>query len=428
MDTSGITIGGSPVAVGDRVVYPNGGICRVKGLESKQIAGQSWNMLMLAREEDGATVMVPQSKVGSIGLRKVATAEAIEVLFQFFTHSSSDPELDWKVRHRENFEKMAAGGLLDTAGVLKGLHALAQIRPLPQKEREMYDSARHQLIGEISAALNVPQAVAENNIDYALTPPPGSGRTAPKDAPLDLKQLRRSLGGKRTGLGAALDDEEEETEDVTLGLDAPETDAEKDEDKDEAAGEGEVDGEDTGAKAPAIAAKPVAKAPKPPKPLKPPKAKPAAPVEAPPPAPVEVSPAAREEPPAPVAPPPPKVAPPPPPEVIAVAPPLPPVVEASPLPPAKPVVHPEAVAEAPRAAAPVIPAPPTPPAAARPVAAKPAPVKAVPAKVATKPPAPKEKTKPTKAASKASKSVKAAKPPAKKAPAKPAKKGKGSHK
>src|SRR4051812_27329676 len=102
MEATGITIGGAPVSVGDRVVYPNGGICKVKGVESKQIAGQAWKMLMLSREEDGATVMVPESKVGTIGLRKVATADAITVLFQFLAHSSSDPELDWKVRHREN--------------------------------------------------------------------------------------------------------------------------------------------------------------------------------------------------------------------------------------------------------------------------------------------------------------------------------------
>jgi RNA polymerase-interacting CarD/CdnL/TRCF family regulator len=215
-----ISIGGAPVAIGDRVVYPSGGICRVKGVESKVIAGQPWVMLMLTREEDGATVMVNQSKVDTIGLRKVASGDAIAVLFDFFTSSSADPELDWKVRHRENFEKMAAGGLLDTAGVLKGLHALAQLRPLPTKERELYDNARHLLVGEIAASLNLPMAVAEDQIDYALNPPPGSGRAAPKDLPLDLKSLRRSLSGSaRRGLAGDLglgEEEEEETTDPLL--------------------------------------------------------------------------------------------------------------------------------------------------------------------------------------------------------------------
>src|SRR4051812_48649005 len=100
MEATGIAISGSPVIAGERVVYPNGGICRVKGVETKSIAGQTWTMLMLQREEDGATVMVPQNKVDAIGLRKVATKEAIDVLFEFLTHSSTDPELDWKIRHK----------------------------------------------------------------------------------------------------------------------------------------------------------------------------------------------------------------------------------------------------------------------------------------------------------------------------------------
>jgi CarD family transcriptional regulator len=200
MDT-GISIEGSPVSVGERVVYPNGGICRVQGVQSTSIAGREWRMLILQREEDLAKVMVPQEKVATIGLRKVASARSIELLFEFLASSSDDPELDWKVRHRENFEKMAAGGLLDTAQVLKGLHALAQLRPLPSKEREMYDSARHQLVGEISAALSLPPAVAENQIALALIPPPGSGRSAPTAVPFDLKSLRRSVGGRRSASG-----------------------------------------------------------------------------------------------------------------------------------------------------------------------------------------------------------------------------------
>lgn len=216
--TTGISIQGAPVAVGERVVYPNGGICKVQGVQSQVIAGREWRMLVLQREEDLAKVMVPQEKVATIGLRKVANAEAVRVLFEFLSASSADPELDWKVRHRENFEKMSAGGLLDTAQVLKGLHALSRVRPLPTKEREMYDSARHQLVGEISASLSIPPAVAENNIDYALTPPPGSGRKAPNDLPIDLKSLRRALGSRGGSLleGDGGDEGEDADE---LGLD-----------------------------------------------------------------------------------------------------------------------------------------------------------------------------------------------------------------
>src|SRR5689334_15628297 len=174
-------IGDGSLHVGDRVVYPNQGICRITGVSTKQIAGQSWEVVTLSREEDGATVMVPRAKVMGIGLRKVADVAAIDKVFDELASPSNDPQLDWKVRHRENAERMTGGGLFGTVEVLKGLHALSRVRPLPPKERELYDGARHLLVGEIAAAMNIPLHVAEDNLDYALFPPPGMKR---KGAPL----------------------------------------------------------------------------------------------------------------------------------------------------------------------------------------------------------------------------------------------------
>ena len=171
-----IQIGDGSLHIGDRVVYPNQGICRITGVEVKQIAGRDWEVVTLSREEDGATVMVPRAKVMGIGLRKVASVAAIDDMFDQLAAPGDDPQLDWKVRHRENADRMTGGGLQGTLDVLKGLHALSRVRPLPQKERELYDSARHLLVGEIAAAMNLPLHVAEDNLDYALWPPPGMKR------------------------------------------------------------------------------------------------------------------------------------------------------------------------------------------------------------------------------------------------------------
>ncbi len=169
-------IGDGTLHVGDRVVYPNQGICRITGVSTKQIAGQSWEVVTLSREEDGATVMVPRAKVMGIGLRKVADVAAIDKVFDELASPTNDPQLDWKVRHRENADRMSGGGLFGTVEVLRSLHTLSRVRPLPPKERELYDNARHLLVGEIAAAMNIPLHVAEDNLDYALWPPPGMKR------------------------------------------------------------------------------------------------------------------------------------------------------------------------------------------------------------------------------------------------------------
>src|SRR5437868_4899979 len=200
-----IPIGDGSLHIGDRVVYPNQGICRITGVEVKQIAGRDWEVVTLPREEDGATVMVPRAKVMGIGLRKVASVAAIDDMFDQLAAPGDDPQLDWKVRHRENADRMTGGGLQGTLDVLKGLHALSRVRPLPQKERELYDSARHLLVGEIAAAMNLPLHVAEDNLDYALWPPPGMKRKGKPLQPAALAPPGASSAGIRPAAARAAD-------------------------------------------------------------------------------------------------------------------------------------------------------------------------------------------------------------------------------
>jgi CarD family transcriptional regulator len=170
----------SELQVGQRVVYPNQGVCRISGIETKEIGGVRAEFLTMKREEDGATVMVPRSKLASIGLRHVAQPNEVQAILAFFEAESGDPELDWKVRHRTHAEKMTDGSLTGTAEVLKALHSLSERRPLPQKERELYDSARHLVVNEVSVALSIANGTAEDVIDFCLTPPVGSPRAQHK--------------------------------------------------------------------------------------------------------------------------------------------------------------------------------------------------------------------------------------------------------
>src|SRR5450631_1703892 len=165
------------LAVGDRVVYPNQGVCRVTSVETKEVAGQRLVFVTLRREEDGAVVMVPEAKVQAIGVRKVAGREEAEQVVDFLRSDSDRATLDWKQRARTNVERMSQGGVLGLAEVVKGLAVLSELRPLPTKERELYDSARHLLVAELSAALNAPPCDAEDTFDLVLFPP---GRERPK--------------------------------------------------------------------------------------------------------------------------------------------------------------------------------------------------------------------------------------------------------
>jgi len=169
----GTIVDAAELKPGARVVHPNQGVCAVIGAEEQDISGQKLQLIRMRREEDGAAVLVPKNKVPTIGLRRVATGEQMEGVFHYLAAQFDDPELDWKVRHRDNADRLIAGGVLGVAEVVKGLHSLSRIRPLPTKEREQYDNARHLLIHEIAVSLGVPPVLAEDYVDFALMPPAG---------------------------------------------------------------------------------------------------------------------------------------------------------------------------------------------------------------------------------------------------------------
>ena len=105
------------LAVGDRVVYPNQGVCRVTAIDAKSVAGQTLTFVSLKREEDGALVMVPEAKVLAIGVRRVASAEEVKKIFAFLSADTEKADLDWKQRARTNVERMALGRRRDNRPV-----------------------------------------------------------------------------------------------------------------------------------------------------------------------------------------------------------------------------------------------------------------------------------------------------------------------
>lgn len=192
----GIIENTAELKIGDRVVYPNQGVCAVVGFKDMDIGGTSYPFVTVRREEDGALVHVARDKVPSIGLRRVASASQMEGVFHYLAAQFDDPELDWKVRHRDNADRLIAGGVLGVAEVVKGLHSLSRIRPLPTKEREQYDNARHLLVHEVAVSLNVPPVLAEDYVDFALMPPAGVKfelKPPPKPVLLPSRPKRRPV-------------------------------------------------------------------------------------------------------------------------------------------------------------------------------------------------------------------------------------------
>lgn len=185
---------GLSLSVGDRVVYPNQGLCTVSEIKAEEIAGQRLTFVSLVFEETGATVKVPEQKLVKNGVRRVADAEEARSTLASLQDDGERASLDWKKRARDNSARLAEGGLRGLAEVVKDLQVLSELRPLPPKERGQYNDARHLLVEELSAALGITPADAEDALDVLLFPP---GKERPRRS---VEEFQAS-GDDELGLG-----------------------------------------------------------------------------------------------------------------------------------------------------------------------------------------------------------------------------------
>jgi CarD family transcriptional regulator len=101
------------------------------------------------------TVLVPFSNAANIGLRRVTKDREISRILSFLANGWCTINPDWKVRFKENTEKMQSGDLLKAAEVFKALLQIHVDKALSFREKKMLDRARHMLVSEISISRNV---------------------------------------------------------------------------------------------------------------------------------------------------------------------------------------------------------------------------------------------------------------------------------
>jgi CarD family transcriptional regulator len=154
--------------IGDKVVYPNQGVGTIENISTRSF-GAAFERFYLLRFGCSMTVLVPLSNAANIGLRRVTKDREISRILSYLSIGWCSFNPDWKVRFKENSDKMQSGDLLKAAEVLKSLLQLHNDKPLSFREKKMLDRARHMLVSEISIARGVPEIHAAVLMQRALS-------------------------------------------------------------------------------------------------------------------------------------------------------------------------------------------------------------------------------------------------------------------
>jgi CarD family transcriptional regulator len=149
-------------------VYPNPGVGTIENISTRSFGSADEKFYLLRFGYGGMTVLVPFSHASNIGLRRVTKDREISRILSFLSNGWCAISPDWKVRSRQNREKMQSGDLLKAAEVFKSLLRLQSDKPLSFHEKGMLDRARRMLESEISIARKVPELHAVKMLERAL--------------------------------------------------------------------------------------------------------------------------------------------------------------------------------------------------------------------------------------------------------------------
>jgi CarD family transcriptional regulator len=153
--------------IGEKVVYPNQGVGTIENISTRSF-GAALEKFYLLRFACSMTVLVPLSNAANIGLRRVTKHREISRILSYLAIGWCSFHSDWKLRFKENSDKMQSGDLLKAAEVFKGLLQLHIDKPLSFREKKMLDRARYMLVSEISIARSVPEIHAVSLMQRAL--------------------------------------------------------------------------------------------------------------------------------------------------------------------------------------------------------------------------------------------------------------------
>ena len=160
--------------VGNKVVYPNQGPCRIGAVVKKEIGGRPQKFYPLAVMDDsGDVVFVPVDKIKTLGIRQLMQKSEIPKLLSFLgreieTAVLPSTAMNWRQRIIDNSALLASGSAFDLAKIIASLTELNETKVLSPRDRQVLDKARKNLICEISEVTGESKSAAENQLDDAL--------------------------------------------------------------------------------------------------------------------------------------------------------------------------------------------------------------------------------------------------------------------
>jgi CarD family transcriptional regulator len=143
--------------IGQKLAYPNLGVCSVECVENKQLGANKVEVYSLKLLADESLIFVPTANAGSVRLRPVINSFQCGQLMQYLSESFVEISCDWKIRSREFADKIQSGDVFQVADVLKKLNYLNHQKQLSFREQRTFEKAKFLVVSELATACSQPE-------------------------------------------------------------------------------------------------------------------------------------------------------------------------------------------------------------------------------------------------------------------------------
>jgi CarD family transcriptional regulator len=153
-------------AVGDKAVYPRGGVAEVIAIEELDLGGNRQRFYVLRLLQNNSKIRVPVGNANAVGLRQLISEQEIQEVFDILRERTiAFDKQTWNRRYRGFMDKIKTGSIYDVAEVLRDLYRLKTDKQLSFGERRMLDEARTLIVKEIAIARGQTEEQVKNEIE-----------------------------------------------------------------------------------------------------------------------------------------------------------------------------------------------------------------------------------------------------------------------
>ena len=154
--------------IGQKVSYPNHGVCAVENLEAKEVSGKWAEFYALRLLSNNSVIFVPKDNTEMVGIRPIIDSTQCKRVLKFLAEDFAEILHDWKTRTRDFICKLQTGDIYETADVLKKLTFLTRFKQLSFREQRLLEKTKFLIVSELAIVYAKPEDEIEKRVNKCL--------------------------------------------------------------------------------------------------------------------------------------------------------------------------------------------------------------------------------------------------------------------